>query len=112
MLSGSKEVPLFPDKFNVAVSITGVTAYESGGTHQIVDLLVDAFKKAGIELNGEWSKTMAGVVNGKWVEDAGVQSPAIFVGLKPIPFSRFPALSTSAEMDEFFKTHPPPWEPK
>ena len=111
MLPGRPEAG-FPDKFNVSVSIIGVTAYETGGKHEIVDLLVKSFGQAGIAIMGQWSDKLAGINDGKWVADAGVQSPAIFVGLKPIPFSRFPALSTSTELEEFFKTHPPAWEPK
>ena len=58
MLSGQPGAPVFPDKFNVAVSIFGVTAYESGGRHETVDLLVSAFRKAGIVIQGEWSDTL------------------------------------------------------
>jgi len=113
MLSGTRDVPVFPDKFNVAISITGVTIYQSDGKHEIVDLLVDAFRQAGITIQGQWSeKALAGVVEGKWVADAGVQSPAVFVGLRPPPFSQFPAYATPPHMEEFLKTHPPPWAPK
>jgi hypothetical protein len=112
MLSTTSGVPAFPDKFNAAVSITGVTAWESGGNHETVDLLMRAFLLAGITIGGEYSDAMAGIVDGKWVADAGVKSPAIFVGLKPVPFSRFPLFATTPEMEQYFKDHPPPWEPK
>jgi hypothetical protein len=113
MLSGTRDVPVFPDKFNVAVSITGVTVYESDGKHEAVDLLVRAFGEAGIAIQGQWSeKSLPGVVDGKWVADAGVRSPAIFVGLGPPPFSQFPAYATSPALEEFRKSHPPPWSPK
>jgi len=109
MLSGTRDVPVFPDKFNVAVSITGVTIHESDGQHETVDLLVRAFGEAGIAIQGQWTdKSLPGVVDGKWVADAGVQSPAIFVGLKPPPFSQFPAYATSPALEEFSKDHPPP----
>jgi hypothetical protein len=113
MLSGTRDVPVFPDKFNVAVSITGVTIYESDGKHETVDLLVRAFGEAGIAIQGQWTeKSLSGVVDGKWVADAGVQSPAIFVGLRPPPFSQFPAYATSPALEEFSKNHPPTWLPK
>jgi len=113
MLSGTHDAPVFPDKFNVAVSITGVTIYESNGKHEIVDLLVDAFRQAGVTIHGQWSdKALPGVIEGKWVADAGVQSPAVFVGLRPPPFSQFPAYATPPDMEEFLKKHPPPWVPK
>jgi hypothetical protein len=56
ILSGTKELPVFPDKFNVAVSPIGVTVYESGGMHEVVDLLVRAFGEAGIKFQGQWSE--------------------------------------------------------
>lgn len=113
ILSGTKEVPVFPDKFNVAISIIGVTAFESNGKHETVDLLVSAFRQAGITIQGQSSEgTLSGVMNGKWVADAGVLSPAIFVGLKPPPFSQFPAYATPPTLEEFFKNHPPPWGPE
>jgi hypothetical protein len=113
MLSGTREVPFFPDKFNAAVSITGVTVYESEGKHEIVDLLLRAFAQAGIAIIGQRSeKSLAGVVDGKWLADVGVQSPSIFVGLKPPPFSQFPSFATPPTLDEFFRNHPPPWVPK
>jgi hypothetical protein len=108
ILSGTKELPVFPDKFNVAVSPIGVTVYESGGMHEVVDLLVRAFGEAGIKFQGQWSeKNLPGVVDGKWVEDASIQSPAIFVGLRPPPFSQFPGYASPPELDEFLKNHPP-----
>jgi hypothetical protein len=113
MLSGTKDAPVFPDKFNVAVSITGVTAYESGGKHEIVDLLLRAFGEAGVKLQGQLSEnSLPGIIDGKWVEDAGIQSPAIFVGLRPAPFSQFPGFASPPELEEFLKNHPPPWAPK
>jgi hypothetical protein len=113
MLSGTRDVPVFADKFNVAVSIIGVTAYESDGSHEIVDLLIRAFATAGIAIVGQWSeKSLAGVVDGKWVVDAGVRSPAIFVGLKPPPFSQTPAFATPGKLDDLLKSHPSPWMPK
>jgi hypothetical protein len=97
MLSGTKAVPTFPDKFNVAVAISGVTVVDSNKV--TVSLLIGAFDKAGIQVLGETvSGGVAGVVDGKWVADAGVKTPAIFVGLKPVPFSRFPAFSASEKM--------------
>jgi hypothetical protein len=113
MISGTHDVPRFPDKFDVAVSITGVTVYESNGKHALVDLIVQAFLQAGIRIQGQWTEgPLAGVIDGKWVADAGVQSPAIFVGLKPTPFMQFPAYATPSGLEKYQNDHPPPWQPR
>jgi hypothetical protein len=56
VLSGTKDAPSYPDRFNVAVSITGVTIYESGGGHEVVDLLVRVFGESGVKIQGQWSE--------------------------------------------------------
>ena len=84
----------------------GVTAYEfpNGGQNGAVMLLVNAFQKANVEITGQWSENPLPVfIDGKWSLNSTVQSPAMFVGLKPMPFVRFPAWAVPSKSEEIAK---------
>jgi hypothetical protein len=96
--------PIFPDKFDVPVSIVGVTAYEfpDAGDDGFVNVLVHAFAEAGISVVGLRSEKPL----------PNVASPAIFIGRKPESFEQFPAYATPPELEKQLKENPPPWAPK
>jgi hypothetical protein len=93
--------PIFPEKFDVPVSIVGITAYESpsAGPGGFVDTIMRAFASAGISIVGHSSETPY----------PNVQLPAIFIGRKPEPFGQIPAYAMPPELEEWHREHPPPW---
>lgn len=98
--------PVFPDKFNAAVSILGVTAYEfpDGGPDGAVRLLLNAFQKANVAVIGQWSENpMPVFIDGNWSTESTVKSPALFVGLKPTPFTKFPEWAMPSKPNEIAK---------
>ena len=98
--------PVFPDKFNAAVSMLGLTAYEfpSGGPDGAVTLLLNAFQKANVAIIGQWSDNPIPVfIDGNWSTESTVQSPALFVGLKPTPFTKFPEWAMPSKPTEIAK---------
>jgi len=97
-------LPTFPDKFEAPVSIVGVTVFEapSTGDSGFVGTMVRAFSNAGISVIGQSMDA----------PPPGVETPAIFVGLKPAPFLQFPEYAMPPELERHVNENPPPWNPK
>ncbi len=87
-------------EFEVPVASNGVTVYANKDDMPII---MEALVKAKV--------ANVGGVPSPNQQFKGVPTPTIFVGLKPQPFSQFPAYAAPPELQEWQKKHPPAWNP-